>query len=129
MLHILANRTYRHLLAAQVIALLGTGLATVALDLVRCVVALTLPFVTEVWQIYVLIFLLQSASATFTPTFQATIPDVLWPTSHPDVVPHSHSDLPADHPRLKEGHSGRTEHAFVIDDLHPAWPRQGSSVG
>lgn len=33
MLSILANRTYRHLLAAQIIALLGTGLATVALGL------------------------------------------------------------------------------------------------
>ena len=32
---------------------------------------------TEVWQVYALIFLLQSASAAFTPTFQATIPDVL----------------------------------------------------
>src|SRR5690606_4187263 len=39
--------------------------------------ALLLPFVTEIWQIYVLIFVLQSASAAFTPTFQATIPDVL----------------------------------------------------
>ncbi len=39
--------------------------------------ALCLPFVTEIWQVYVLIFLLQSASAAFTPTFQATIPDVL----------------------------------------------------
>ena len=49
----------------------------VALDLVRAGVALFLPFVTEVWQVYVLIFVLQSASAAFTPTFQATIPDVL----------------------------------------------------
>ena len=49
----------------------------VALDLMRGVAALCLPFVTEVWQVYVLIFLLQSASAAFTPTFQATIPDVL----------------------------------------------------
>src|SRR3546814_5301424 len=49
----------------------------VALDLVRALVALTLPFVTQTWQIYILIFLLQSASAAFTPTFQATIPDVL----------------------------------------------------
>jgi MFS family permease len=49
----------------------------VALDLVRAGTALCLPFVTEIWQIYVLIFLLQSASAAFTPTFQATIPDVL----------------------------------------------------
>ncbi|MEO3766163.1 MFS transporter [Streptomyces sp. B5E4] len=127
MFSVLRNRTYRHLFAAQAIALLGTGLATVALsllaydlaggnasavlgtalavkmvayvgiapvigaladriprrallvgaDLVRGVVALALPFVTEVWQIYVLIFLLQSASAAFTPTFQATIPEVL----------------------------------------------------
>jgi H+ antiporter protein len=127
MLKNLANRTYRHLFLAQVIALLGTGLATVALgllafdlagaqagavlgtalaikmtayigvapiaaafaerlprramlvslDLVRALVALALPFVTEVWQIYVLIFVLQSASAAFTPTFQATIPDIL----------------------------------------------------
>jgi MFS family permease len=49
----------------------------VAMDLVRAAIALLLPFVTEVWQVYVLIFLLQSGSAAFTPTFQATIPDVL----------------------------------------------------
>jgi MFS family permease len=127
MFSVLANRTYRHLFAAQVIALLGTGLATVALallafelagekagavlgtalaikmmayvgisplataatsrlprraalvslDLVRAAVALLLPFITEIWQVYVLIFALQSASAAFTPTFQATIPDIL----------------------------------------------------
>jgi H+ antiporter protein len=127
MLSILANRTYRHLFLAQAIALVGTGLATVALgllafelaganagavlgtalaikmiayvgvapvasafadrlprrtmlvslDLVRAAVAVLLPFVTQIWQVYVLIFVLQSASAAFTPTFQATIPDVL----------------------------------------------------
>ncbi|MFG6560292.1 MFS transporter [Sulfitobacter sp. 1A15299] len=127
MLAVLLDRTYRHLFLAQVVALLGTGLATMALgllaydlsgdqaamvlgtiftikmvayvgiapiagaftdrvprramlvslDLLRAAVALALPFVTEVWQVYVLIFLLQSASAAFTPTFQATIPDVL----------------------------------------------------
>ncbi|MBT9475437.1 MFS transporter [Polaromonas sp.] len=127
MLNILANRTYRHLFAAQVIALIGTGLATVALgllafdlagnnagmvlgtalaikmvayvgvapvaaafaerlprrtmlvtlDLVRAGVALVLPFVSQIWEVYVLIFVLQAASAAFTPTFQATIPDVL----------------------------------------------------
>lgn len=49
----------------------------VSLDLVRAAVALLLPFVSEIWQVYVLIFVLQSASAAFTPTFQATIPDVL----------------------------------------------------
>lgn len=127
MLGVLANRVYRHLFFAQVIALLGTGLATVALgllaydiaggnagavlgtalaikmaayigvapivgafadrlprraflvsmDLVRAGVALCLPFVDQIWQIYLLIFMLQSASAAFTPAFQATIPDVL----------------------------------------------------
>lgn len=127
MLSVLADRTYRHLFLAQVIALLGTGLATVALgllayniagadagvvlgtalaikmvayigvgpvanafadrlprraflvsmDLVRAGVALMLPFVTEIWQVYLLIFLLQSASAAFTPAFQAAIPDIL----------------------------------------------------
>ena len=49
----------------------------VAMDLVRAGIALLLPFVDQVWQVYVLIFVLQSASAAFTPTFQATIPDVL----------------------------------------------------
>ncbi len=127
MLSVLADRTYRRLFWAQIIALLGTGLATVALallafelageaagsvlgtalaikmiayvtiaptagaligrlprravlvglDLVRAAIALALPFVTEIWQIYVLIFALQAASAGFTPTFQATIPDIL----------------------------------------------------
>src|SRR3954447_20899459 len=127
MIEILANRTYRHLFAAQVIALIGTGLLTVALgllafelageragavlgtalaikmiayvgvapivggfadrlprraflvamDLARAGIALILPFVTEIWQVYILIFLLQSASAAFTPTFQATMPDLL----------------------------------------------------
>lgn len=127
MLSVLRDRTYRHLFLAQVIALVGTGLATVALgllaydlaganagavlgtamaikmiayigvapvvgayasqlprraflvamDVVRMLVALALPFVDQVWQVYVLIFVLQSASAGFTPTFQATIPDIL----------------------------------------------------
>lgn len=49
----------------------------VTLDLVRAAVALALPFVSTIWQVYVLIFVLQSCSAAFTPTFQATIPDVL----------------------------------------------------
>ena len=126
MLSVLANRTYRHLLSAQIVALIGTGLATVALgllafdiaggnagavlgtalaikmiayvgvapivgafadrlprraflvsmDIIRAAVALCLPFVDQVWQIYVLIFFLQAASAGFTPALQAVIPDV-----------------------------------------------------
>ncbi|MFJ4792821.1 MFS transporter [Kitasatospora purpeofusca] len=127
MLSVLRNRTYRHLFVAQVVALAGTGLATVALgllaydlagadagsvlgtalaikmvayvgiapvvaalahriprrrllvaaDLARAGVALALPFVGSVWQVYLLIFVLQAASATFTPAFQSVIPDVL----------------------------------------------------
>ncbi|MFC4564904.1 MFS transporter [Nocardiopsis mangrovi] len=127
MLGVLRNRTYRHLFTAQVVALVGTGLATVALgllaydiagasagavlgtamtikmvayvgispfvgavadrvprrallvsaDLIRAAVALCLPFVDSVWQVYALIFVLQAASASFTPVFQAAIPDVL----------------------------------------------------
>ncbi|MHA2789930.1 MFS transporter [Corynebacterium sp. S7] len=127
MLSVLRKPTYAKLFSAQIVALLGTGLLTVALgllavqiagsnagivmgtamtikmiayvgvsplmsaissrfkpkhvlvaaDVLRAGVALCLPVVTEAWQIYILIFLLQSASATFTPTFQAVIPAVL----------------------------------------------------
>jgi MFS family permease len=127
MLAVLADQTYRHLFIAQVIALVGTGLATVALallaydvaggdagrvlgialalkmfayvgiapvvgafasrlprralliglDIGRAACVLALPLVTEIWHIYALIFLLSACSAGFTPTFQATIPDVL----------------------------------------------------
>lgn len=126
-MRLFAIRDYRHLFSAQVIALFGTGLATVALgllayelagpraaavlgtaltikmvlyviiaplaaayvdrlprraflvilDVVRAGVVLALPFVSEVWHIYVLIGLLQSASAAFTPTFQAVIPHIV----------------------------------------------------
>ena len=47
------------------------------LDIFRAATALFLPFVDEVWQIYALVFLLQSAAAAFTPVFQAVIPEVL----------------------------------------------------
>lgn len=127
MLAPLRHPVYRRLFTAQVIALLGTGLTSVALallaydlagadagtvlgialglkmvayvviaplttgllagvdrrrllvglDLSRALAALAMPFVTAVWQVYVLIFLLNACSAGFTPTFQATIPDVL----------------------------------------------------
>ncbi len=49
----------------------------VGLDMVRATFILLLPFVTQLWQIYVLIFWFQAASALFTPTYQATLPDVL----------------------------------------------------
>ncbi len=127
MIGVLANRRFAVLFSAQVVALLGSGLLTVALgllaydlagdragavlgsaltikmvtyvglspvaqalmqrlprgavligaDLIRAAVALCLPLVTEIWQVYALIFVLQAASATFTPAFQATIPELL----------------------------------------------------
>lgn len=49
----------------------------IGLDIARAGFVVCLPFVTEIWQIYLLIFLLNACSAGFTPTFQATIPDVL----------------------------------------------------
>ncbi|WP_420406337.1 MFS transporter [Nisaea sp.] len=49
----------------------------VTLDMIRAALVLVLPFVSEIWQIYLLIFLFQACSAAFTPTFQATIPDLL----------------------------------------------------
>lgn len=124
---VLTDRSYAKLFAAQVVALLGTGLLTIALglfafdvagsdagqvlgvaltikmvayvglspvvevltdrvprkmiliaaDLIRAAAAISLPWISEVWQIYVLVFVLQAASAAFTPTFQAVIPDIL----------------------------------------------------
>ncbi len=123
----LRNREFARLFAAQVIALVGTGLATVALtllaydlvggnaaavlgtalackmvayvffapvvgglahrfarkpfligmDIARAMIVLAMPFVTEVWQIYVLIFVLNLFSAGFKPVFAATIPDII----------------------------------------------------
>ena len=43
MISVLANRTYRHLLGAQIIALIGTGLATVALGLLAFDIAGAMP--------------------------------------------------------------------------------------
>jgi MFS family permease len=123
----LNHPAFRRLFSAQVIALVGTGLTTVALtllaydlvqenagivlgtalafkmlayvvfapvvgglahrlprkallislDVVRAGVVLVMPFVTAVWQIYALIFLLNLFSAGFKPIFAATIPDIL----------------------------------------------------
>lgn len=64
-------------LAAALAARLPRRAFLVALDLIRALVVVALPFVDQVWQIYGLIFLLQAASAGFTPAFQATIPEVL----------------------------------------------------
>ena len=49
----------------------------VMMDIARAGIVLAMPFVTEVWQIYALIFLLNLFSAGFKPVFSATIPDVV----------------------------------------------------
>ena len=84
MLNTLRNPTFRHLFAAQIVALLGTGLATVALGLVAVL--------------------------------------RIWPAQDIRDLAHDHPDLPPDHPHLTN-HAPRHSHAFVIDDIHPRWPR------
>ncbi|MGW1738449.1 MFS transporter [Nocardia sp. NPDC001965] len=124
---LLSHRDYLRLFTAQVSALFGTGLTTVALGLlayelagadaaavlgtaltikmlvyvtvapivaayadrfprrlflvglnvIRAAVVLALPFIDQIWQIYALIAVLQTAAAAFTPTYQAIIPDIL----------------------------------------------------
>jgi predicted MFS family arabinose efflux permease len=49
----------------------------VSLDLLRAATVAAMPFADRVWHVYVLIVLVNACSAGFTPTFQATIPDVL----------------------------------------------------
>ena len=50
---------------------------------------------------------------------------LVWPKADPEIVLHDHEDLPADHPHMLESHKfGKAAaHIFVIDDLHPQWPR------
>lgn len=49
----------------------------VMLDVIRALVVVALPFADQIWHVYVLVALMQAASAAFTPTFQATLPDIL----------------------------------------------------
>lgn len=64
-------------IATAVASRLPRRAVLVGSNVVRGLIALGLPWVTETWQIYVLIFLLQSATAVYTPTFQAVIPDIV----------------------------------------------------
>ncbi len=122
-----SKSAFRHLFAAQITSLIGTGLTTVALsllayelagedagrvlgsilvlkmvaylviapiaggiahlvprrawlvglDVLRAVIVLCLPFVDQIWQIFILVFVVNAASAAFTPVFQAIIPEIL----------------------------------------------------
>ena len=55
---------------------LNRKLILVTADVVRMVVIGLLPFVTQVWQVYALMFTVNAFTAFFTPTFQATLPAV-----------------------------------------------------
>lgn len=46
-------------------------------DLVRFGLMALFPWVENVWQIYLMIFLINAATAFFTPTYDATIPDIV----------------------------------------------------
>jgi predicted MFS family arabinose efflux permease len=46
----------------------------------------------------------------------------VWPRSDPQTLAHTHEELPPDHPHL-QGSERAHAHDFVIDDVHPAWPR------
>lgn len=47
------------------------------LDFARVSFILCLPFVTEIWQVYVLIFAINACSAGFTPIYQSVLPQIL----------------------------------------------------
>lgn len=64
-------------LGAVLVGRLPRGTVMIASDLVRAAVALTLPWVDSVWQVYLLIFVFQAASGIFLPAYQATVPDLL----------------------------------------------------
>ncbi|MBQ08182.1 MAG: MFS transporter [Gammaproteobacteria bacterium] len=49
----------------------------ILMDVFRAIVVLMIPFISEIWHIYVLIFVLNLFSAGFKPVFQALIPDIL----------------------------------------------------
>src|SRR5215210_3083038 len=49
----------------------------IAADLARFGLLALFPFITTVWQIYALIFAINAVTAFFTPTFEASIPEVV----------------------------------------------------
>jgi len=58
----------------------------VTTHLVRMLIVSLLPFVSEVWHIYLLVFVLNLFNAFFTPTYQATIPLVTGQQDYPQAI-------------------------------------------
>lgn len=77
----LAIKMLTHVTVAPLGAMLADRLPRrpllVGLDLMRAGVVAMLPWVTEVWQIFALVFVFQAASGVFTPTYQALVPELL----------------------------------------------------
>lgn len=53
---------------------------------IRMVIVGLLPFITQIWQIYALILVLNVFNAFFTPTYQATIPLVTGQNDYPQAI-------------------------------------------
>jgi len=49
----------------------------IATDVIRFALLALFPFITSVWQIYVLIFAINAVTAFFIPTFESSIPEVV----------------------------------------------------
>lgn len=49
----------------------------IAADLIRFALLALFPFITQVWQIYALIFIINAVTAFFTPTFESSVPEVV----------------------------------------------------
>src|SRR5216684_4526597 len=49
----------------------------IAADLIRFGLLALFPFITQVWQIYALIFAINAVTAFFTPTFESSVPEVV----------------------------------------------------
>lgn len=61
----------------------------IAADILRfCLLAL-FPFITEVWQIYALIFAINAVTAFFTPTFESSIPEVVGEANYVKALSYS----------------------------------------
>lgn len=77
---VLALKVSTYVVVSPAIATLAAGISRkkllISMDVTRAVAIGSIAFVTEVWQIYVLIVVVSASSAGFTPAFQALIPDI-----------------------------------------------------
>lgn len=72
--------------AGSVASWLGSKKALIFADLIRAGVVVGFFFCEAVWQIYVLAFLINVASAVFTPVYKAAIPNIVTPKQYPRAL-------------------------------------------